>query len=71
MTAAHQPIARGDVNEVTGKGRHTTTAAVLYRPEPGLELIDTPGVREFGLFNVPPREVTRREPVGGVSRGPG
>ena len=47
-----EAIARTDVNEVTGKGRHTTTAAVLYRPEPGLELIDTPGVRAFALWGV-------------------
>lgn len=45
-------IARAEVNEVTGKGRHTTTAAVLYRPEPGTELIDTPGVRAFALWGV-------------------
>lgn len=42
----------GDVNELTGKGRHTTTAALLLRPEPGLELIDTPGVRAFGLWGI-------------------
>jgi len=42
----------GDVNEKTGKGRHTTTAAVLVRPAPDLELIDTPGVRSFGLWGV-------------------
>ena len=29
-----QGIAQGEVNEVTGKGRHTTTAAVLYRTGP-------------------------------------
>jgi ribosome biogenesis GTPase / thiamine phosphate phosphatase len=45
-------IARAEVNEVTGKGRHTTTAAVLYRPAPGTELIDTPGVRAFALWGV-------------------
>ena len=47
-----EDIARAEVNEVTGKGRHTTTAAVLYRPEPGTELIDTPGVRAFALWDV-------------------
>jgi len=50
-----QPIAQGEVNEVTGKGRHTTTAAVLYRPaggEAGTELVDTPGVRAFALWDV-------------------
>ncbi len=48
----HETIAQGEVNEVTGKGRHTTSAAVLYRPEPGTELIDTPGVRAFSLWGV-------------------
>ena len=48
----HEVIALGEVNEVTGKGRHTTSAAVLYRPEAGTELIDTPGVRAFALWGV-------------------
>ena len=47
----------GRVNEKTGKGRHTTTAAVLVRPEPDLELIDTPGVRTFGLWGVGSRDL--------------
>ncbi len=47
----------GQVNEKTGKGRHTTTAAVLVRPAPDLELIDTPGVRSFGLWGVGPRDL--------------
>lgn len=45
-------LLQGDVNEVTGKGRHTTTAALLLQPAPDLELIDTPGVRAFGLWGV-------------------
>jgi ribosome biogenesis GTPase len=47
----------GRVNEKTGKGRHTTTAALLLRPEPDLELIDTPGVRAFGLWGVGSRDL--------------
>jgi len=42
----------GDVNAVTGKGRHTTTAALLLQPAPDLELIDTPGVRAFALWGI-------------------
>lgn len=49
----------GDVNEVTGKGRHTSTAAYAMRlPQvPGIDgdpgwVIDTPGVRSFGLSHV-------------------
>lgn len=51
VAPGHELLA-GDVNLKTGKGRHTTTAALLLRPEPGMELIDTPGVRSFGLWGV-------------------
>jgi ribosome biogenesis GTPase len=40
-----------EVNAWTGKGRHTTTSAVLL---PGTRWIDTPGVREFGLGKMDP-----------------
>jgi len=39
----------GLLNEETGKGRHTTTASRLYRLRNGARIIDTPGIREFGL----------------------
>lgn len=45
----------GHVNEVTGRGRHTSTSAIaLALPEPGGWVIDTPGVRSFGLSHVTP-----------------
>ncbi len=50
-------LLEGAVNEKTGRGRHTTTAAILVRPEPGFELIDTPGVRGFGLWGVGSRDL--------------
>ena len=50
-------FAEGEVNEKTGKGRHTTTAAWLVDPAPGLELIDTPGVRAFGLWGIGARDL--------------
>lgn len=47
----------GGVNEVTGKGRHTSTS-VLALPLPGGGvIIDTPGVRSFGLAHVDPDRV--------------
>jgi len=47
----------GQVNDVTGKGRHTSTAAIaLYLPGGGW-VIDTPGVRSFGLKHVDPSHV--------------
>jgi ribosome biogenesis GTPase len=52
----------GEVNERTGKGRHTTTAATLFRLDDGTELIDTPGVRAFGLPRVAPSDLARLFP---------
>ena len=70
----HETIARGEVNEVTGKGRHTTTAAVLYRPQAGTELVDTPGVRAFALWGVDAADLVEYYPelrpwVGGCRFG--
>lgn len=44
--------AIGDIHEPTGGGRHTTTVARLYHLSAGGSLIDSPGVREFGLINI-------------------
>ncbi|MFF9866052.1 MULTISPECIES: ribosome small subunit-dependent GTPase A [unclassified Streptomyces] len=53
----------GDVNAVTGRGRHTTTSA-LALPLGGAEgwVIDTPGVRSFGLNHVDPSRVINAFP---------
>jgi ribosome biogenesis GTPase len=55
-------ISQGEVNVVTGKGRHTTSAAVLYRPAPDTELVDTPGVRAFALWGVEAGELVEYYP---------
>jgi ribosome biogenesis GTPase / thiamine phosphate phosphatase len=46
----------GEVNVLTGKGRHTTTSAILY-PRGDSKWIDTPGIREFGLVGVTPENL--------------
>lgn len=46
-----------EVSESSGKGRHTTTNVKLIRAGDGTELIDTPGVREFGLVDIEPEEI--------------
>lgn len=46
--------ATGRVNAVTGRGRHTSTSAVALPLEPSGWVIDTPGVRSFGLAHVDP-----------------
>ncbi|MEV6400979.1 ribosome small subunit-dependent GTPase A [Streptomyces sp. NPDC051907] len=49
----------GVVNAVTGRGRHTTTSALALplAGEEGGWVIDTPGVRSFGLHHVDPSRV--------------
>lgn len=42
----------GAISGYTGKGMHTTTSARRYELEPGTDVIDTPGVKLFGLWNV-------------------
>jgi ribosome biogenesis GTPase / thiamine phosphate phosphatase len=50
--------ATGEVNEVTGRGRHTSASAVALRlPGDAGWVIDTPGVRTFGLGHVDPERI--------------
>ena len=52
--------ATGHVNEVTGRGRHTSssTVSLRYREDAGSGwVIDTPGVRSFGLGHVDPDHI--------------
>ena len=55
--------ATGIVNDVTGRGRHTSSSAVALRL-PGDEgwVIDTPGVRSFGLAHVDPGRIIQHFP---------
>ncbi len=46
-----------DVSLATGKGKHTTTSAVLLEGPERARWIDTPGVREFGLAEVEPESL--------------
>lgn len=42
----------GIVRHGDGKGRHTTTASALHELPDGTRIIDTPGVRAFGLWGM-------------------
>jgi len=52
-------IETGAVSETVHKGRHTTTSAVLHplTAPGGGYVADTPGLRELGLWQVPPEEL--------------
>lgn len=41
-----------EVSEKTQKGRHTTTYASLFPLSDGGYIVDTPGIREFGVLNI-------------------
>jgi len=46
----------GEISESTGKGKHTTTGAVFLEGA-DLRVIDTPGIREFGLVGIEVEEL--------------
>lgn len=51
-------LKTADVSRASEKGRHTTTFARLHYLSNGTKLVDTPGIREFGLVNVEPEELS-------------
>ena len=57
-------LATGEVSEVLHKGRHTTVSAELIpvAGPAGGWVADTPGLRELGLFQVPPDELAMSFP---------
>ncbi|TPQ20312.1 ribosome small subunit-dependent GTPase A [Streptomyces sporangiiformans] len=63
LVARERRRLTGHVNAVTGRGRHTTTSALaLPLPDDDGWLIDTPGVRSFGLHHVDPSRVIHAFP---------
>ena len=55
--------AIGVVNDVTGRGRHTSTSAVaLALPGDDGWVVDTPGIRSFGLAHVDPERIVNHFP---------
>jgi len=55
--------ATGVVNDVTGRGRHTSSSAVaLALPDDEGWIIDTPGIRSFGLAHVDPARIIQHFP---------
>lgn len=52
----------GDISKYHEKGKHTTTFATMYKLPIGGYLIDTPGIKEFGLADMEKTEVAERFP---------
>jgi ribosome biogenesis GTPase len=51
-------LRTGEVSGWSGKGMHTTTFAEMFDLPAGGSIIDTPGVREFGLIDVSRQELS-------------
>lgn len=54
----HAEIVTRDVSSNSGLGQHTTTVARLHRLANNAALIDSPGIREFGLWHIEADRVT-------------
>jgi ribosome biogenesis GTPase len=52
----------GELSEDRGKGRHTTTTSRLFPLAGGGALIDSPGIREFGLWHLSREDVENGYP---------
>jgi ribosome biogenesis GTPase len=50
-------LATQEVSAWSGKGMHTTTSAEIHPLAFGGSIIDTPGIKEFGLVHIEPEEV--------------
>lgn len=52
MLLPDEDIRIQELSEISRKGTHTTTTARLFHMPSGGDLIDSPGVREFGLWHI-------------------
>lgn len=50
-------LATGELSATTGEGTHTTTQAKLFHLPSGGQLIDSPGIRDFGLWHISPQQL--------------
>jgi ribosome biogenesis GTPase len=50
-------LRTGEVSDWSDKGQHTTTFAEMFDADFGARIIDTPGVKEFGLVDIDPRQL--------------
>lgn len=55
-------LRTGEISSYHSKGRHTTTFAEMHPLSFGGYIIDTPGIKEFGLVDFDRREVWERFP---------
>lgn len=62
LPALSAQVTVGDISELSGLGQHTTTSTRLYHLPSGGDIIDSPGIREFGLWHLEPEQVMQGFP---------
>lgn len=55
-------LKTGEISDWSDKGKHTTTFAEMFQLPFGGYLIDTPGIRELGVFDIEKQELGRLFP---------
>ena len=53
----HTEIRVGEISDWSEKGQHTTTFAEVFEAEHDAYIIDTPGIKGFGLVDIPHEEI--------------
>ena len=67
--APDEEVRVGAISEASGHGRHTTSVSRLYRLPGGGALVDSPGVRAFGLGHLEPEAIAAGFPEFGPYLG--
>ena len=55
----HESIATGQISSQSELGKHTTSMSRLYHLHPSGDIIDSPGIREFGLWHMPAHDIAK------------
>ncbi len=58
LAPSEQYTQTGALSDHSGLGQHTTTSTRLYHFQKGGDVIDSPGIREFGLWHLTPEQIT-------------
>ena len=53
----HLELKTGDISKVHAKGKHTTTFSEMHFIDEDTRIIDTPGIKEIGLYNIEKNEL--------------
>jgi ribosome biogenesis GTPase len=55
-------LATTEISSFANKGVHTTTYAEMYKVDRDSSIIDTPGIKELGIFEIPGEELSHYFP---------